>query len=1032
MTLPWTYRGGASSNIATVRVVATDSRGLITTNFSDGLGRLVESRSSSGTVRFHHELRPGSSYPNGTGALLLDRTLIESPLGITNEIIHDARRRPIYSVDTHGVTNATSYCECGSPSQVTAALGLTGLARTTSFDYDNQGRLWRTTLPAGSILTNYYDVSGRLVVLQDPFGYVTNVYDNLNRIVARYGAAGLVLSNRFDAGDRIVVQTDAAGVTITNSFDGLGRLRTLHRAGGTNPILAYGYTVGIAAPTAETNAVGSIRSLQFDAGQRLTTEVQVGLWTNSFAYLPAGDLKHLDDGRGNRTEWKYDAFGRVREKWYQGQTNADLVYGYDAVGRLTNRFSRTDNPGTNGYNTVYAYDRIGNLTNVTSPAYSGNVARAYGYDALGRLTNMVDAVGTTTYSYALGTGGVEVVTEDGPWASDTVTVTNRHGLRSHLVIGQPSGTFATTYGWDAARRMTNVTAGGQGFGYTYLGAGGQIARVSLPGGSTITNTFDSLGRHTLTALRTSGGTNLNLHGYAYDAADRRTWISRTNSANTGWNGYASFGYDAAGQLVRAQTTNAAGTEVTSERFGYAYDASQNLRWRTNNTSVTGFTNNGLNQLSSLNATTRTHDRRGNLISNVQSGETLLYSWDDENQLTSVRVDPASSPAFQPWRIDFVYDGLRRLRRTLQFTWNGSAWTSQGEVRYLYDGMLIVQERNSSNTPQVHYSRGLDLSGTIHGAGGIGGLLMRSHGYSAGNWSSHNAYHSDANGNVTALVNSSGVLQASYKYNPYGGLISSSGTLATANTMRFSSKPAIFSSGGAWGFYYYGYRFYDPVNQRWLNRDPLGEAGGFALYGFIRNNPVSAVDPLGLTWFDGIAQGLVGVAAGVAIGAVVVATLPASVAVGVAIGATAFGGFLMGQNAFEFATGEEAYTGRTLSSDERETCGGRLVVDVATIGLGRCKWFRRGAEKDGEWLRLPPRQRWNADRDKLTVSPERWKEVANLPPGDRGLNVRDISPLHYWTGDNPTWGSGASPGLRFVWPFTVGASGVLEMQKQNLR
>jgi RHS repeat-associated protein len=584
------------------------------------------------------------------------------------------------------------------------------LARTTSFDYDNQGRLWRTTLPAGSILTNYYDVSGRLVVLQDPFGYVTNVYDNLNRVVARYGAAGLVLSNRFDA------------------------------------------------------------------GQRLTTEVQVGLWTNSFAYLPAGDLKHLDDGRGNRTEWRYDA--------------------------------------------------------------------------LGRLTNMVDAVGTTTYSYTLGTGGTEVVTEDGPWASDTVTVTNRHGLRSHLVVGQPAGSFATAYGWDAARRMTNVTAGGHGFGYTYLGAGGQIARVSLPGGYTITNTFDSVGRHTSTALRTSGGTNLNLHGYVYDAADRRTRISRTNSANTSWNGYASFGYDAAGQLVRAQTTNAAGSEVTSERFGYVYDASQNLRWRTNNTSVTGFTNNALNQLTSLNSTTRTHDRRGNLLANVQSGETLLYSWDDESQLTSVRVDPASSPAFQPWRIDFVYDGLRRLRRTLQFAWNGSAWTSQGEIRYLYDGMLIVQERNSSNTPQVHYSRGLDLSGTIHGAGGIGGLLMRSHGYSAGNWSSHNTYHSDANGNVTALVNSSGVLQASYKYNPYGGLISSSGALASANTMRFSSKPAIFSSSGAWGFFYYGYRFYDPVNQRWLNRDPIEERGGISMYRFSQSAPLDWLDPHGLQgWND---------------------------------------------------------------------------------------------------------------------------------------------------------------------------------------
>ena len=35
-------------------------------------------------------------------------------------------------------------------------------------------------------------------------------------------------------------------------------------------------------------------------------------------------------------------------------------------------------------------------------------------------------------------------------------------------------------------------------------------------------------------------------------------------------------------------------------------------------------------------------------------------------------------------------------------------------------------------------------------------------------------------------------------------------------------------------------------QRWLNRDPIGERGGLNLYGYVRNSPVSGIDPFGLT------------------------------------------------------------------------------------------------------------------------------------------------------------------------------------------
>ena len=208
----------------------------------------------------------------------------------------------------------------------------------------------------------------------------------------------------------------------------------------------------------------------------------------------------------------------------------------------------------------------------------------------------------------------------------------------------------------------------------------------------------------------------------------------------------------------------------------------------------------------------------------------------------------------------MYDGKGRLRKRTDYIWTGSAWTANGGAEYIYDGMRVIQERNTSNTPTVSYTRGTDLSGSLEGAGGIGGLLGRSHGYSAGNWSTHSFYHADGNGNVTYLLNSAQTKVAEYRYDPYGNTISISGSLAGVNVYRFSSKELHVNSG----LYYYGYRFYDPNLQRWLNRDPFfGElntafpANGALqrnailasevsqLYGFCFNNPVNTFDTDGL-------------------------------------------------------------------------------------------------------------------------------------------------------------------------------------------
>jgi len=236
----------------------------------------------------------------------------------------------------------------------------------------------------------------------------------------------------------------------------------------------------------------------------------------------------------------------------------------------------------------------------------------------------------------------------------------------------------------------------------------------------------------------------------------------------------------------------------------------------------------------------TYDLNGNLASDG----TRNFAYNDENQLVGVWVANA-------WSNSFAYDGFMRKRIEQDFAWNGSGWTETNEVHYIYDGNLVLQERDGNNEPLTTYTRGVDLSGTLDGAGGIGGLLARSDNqkivpalltpeYPNPQNVVTSYYFSDADGNVTALVSPSGMLLAQYEYDPFGNLISKSGLMADVNKYRFSSKEWERNAG----LYYYGYRFYDPNLQRWVNRDPFDEPG-FETLQLANQQPFTPKLPLGI-------------------------------------------------------------------------------------------------------------------------------------------------------------------------------------------
>ncbi len=289
-----------------------------------------------------------------------------------------------------------------------------------------------------------------------------------------------------------------------------------------------------------------------------------------------------------------------------------------------------------------------------------------------------------------------------------------------------------------------------------------------------------------------------------------------------------------GTLTVVGTTTSAATSVTvngttAARYGDATFAAAGLPLTTAYTAIAAdsYGRHATNAVSvNLAAnTTFQYDGNGNL-----TGDGLRnFAYDDENQLIQVLVS-------NQWMSQFTYDGKMRRRIRQEYTYQ-SGWVQTNIVYYVYDGNEVIQERNANNLPTVTYTRGKDLSGSLDGVGGIGGLLARldmSAGQSA-------FYHSDANGNITMLINSSNAVVAKYLYDAFGGVISKSGILADANLYRFSSKESETVSG----LVYYLYRFYAPNLQRWLNRDPIDEDGSVDLYCYIGNDPVNLYDADGL-------------------------------------------------------------------------------------------------------------------------------------------------------------------------------------------
>jgi RHS repeat-associated protein len=499
------------------RVVrASDEEGHAVTRTLDAAGRPRAVTDASGhTTRFVY-------YGPERGGRLKQRIgppTTAAPAGRTTTFDYDARGNVVSVTDHLGRTTRTSHDELDRPVRIVGpevvdpAVPGGPVRPVTCHAYDLLGRL--VTVDAGWTR----DIaSARCSPATDTVGpQMTYAWDDFGRKLRETDALGRSWTWAYDLHDNPLVITDARGVALTMTWE-YGHQPLSRTAGGQTTT----WTRNALGQVTEARGPDVTYTYRYDAAHRLSrVSDNRGAKTLTYGWSPGGLLNVLEDSEGNRTDYAYDAVGRLAGIW---SPDNDLIsFFHDAAGRLiekwlpngvTTRYTWNADwtlaqvVNRAGAQVVsqhdYAYDAVGNRVAHAEQIASVTVPYQYGYDGLDRLVSVTGS-GLVAESYAY-----DVLGNRTQRTSDGETLAYRHDVANQLLEvrqGTPSGTLLAGLVYDANGNLTRKCEGGavaltetdcSGTGTTATtltyNALGQLTQVSRPGIPTQGYTYDDQGR----------------------------------------------------------------------------------------------------------------------------------------------------------------------------------------------------------------------------------------------------------------------------------------------------------------------------------------------------------------------------------------------------------------------------------------------------------------------------------------------------------------------------------------------------------
>ncbi|MEQ2988081.1 RHS repeat domain-containing protein, partial [Akkermansia muciniphila] len=440
----------------------------------------------------------------------------------------------------------------------------------------------------------------------------------------------------------------------------------------------------------------------------------------------------------------------------------------------------------------------------------------YAYNYLNQLTQVTDASGSRVLTY----------TPCNEPDTDSITIGgascqlqehyDTYGRSSGYTLKQGTGVLQeASQGYEADGRLASagIMHGGteQSFAYGYLAGSSLLSSLAMPDGIIRELAYEQR-RNLVTAINCRlGETVFVSRTQSCDALGRP--VTRTQQRGTEPARSDSFSYNGRNELTAAT--------LGADPYGYSYDNIGNRKTAREPAGELAYAANGLNQYTGIEESGEapfvpTYDASGNqtLIKTSTGVWTVVYN------AANRAVSFTSRNGNTIIECGYDYQGRRYMKKVTQ---NG---TVASHERYLYRGYLqlaaldMLDNRNVLRTLlwdplEPVATRPLAL---VQGA-------------------SLYCYGTDFNKNVTEVFDAQGTIAAAYDYSPYGAV---TGTGSLVQPVQWSGE----MHDEELALVYYNYRYYNPADGRWINRDPIAEQAGWNLYSF-NKNIIYTTDYLGL-------------------------------------------------------------------------------------------------------------------------------------------------------------------------------------------